>query len=558
VRIRRVRSGDDATRGSSVRYDRRIVNARVIVMAAVALGAALSVVAPVVPAAQESPAGQSPLTVIFPGSSRQLQTYAVAGHEMVSLQDLSSLLALTMTEDQMTGGLTVSYKGKNITLTTGWALASVQGRLISLPAPVTAQSSGLLVPVEFISRAVALIHDSKIDLRPESRLLIVGDLRMPRVVVRHEAGPPDRVTVQISPKQAYTVRQEGGRVVVGIEADAIDATFPRVTATGIVEEIRRGDGASLEIDTGPQFAAFKAAELPADDDAVLVAIDLSAKGPAATTAGGAPADPGAARPSPGGTTPEARPLPEMSGAEDVRTIVVDPGHGGDDTGAVGPGGSEEKAVTLAVARRLKAAIEARLGLRVLLTRDGDQTVRIDERASLANNNKADLFLSLHANASVRPTVAGAEVFALSLEEYGAEAQRLASAGAARLPVVGGGTRAIDMIPWEMAQALHIDRSNVWARFVVDALRERVPMSGRTLVRAPFRVLVGTNMPAVLVEMGFITNPEQEQRLGSDTFQNALVSALVQSVVQYREFLTSTRDRTAGDVAAAAAATDGAR
>ena len=452
---------------------------------------------------------------------------------MVSLQELASLLALTMTEDTMTGGITVSYKGKNITLTTGWALASVQGRLISLPAPVAAQSSGLLVPVEFISRAVALIHDSPIDLRLDSRLLIVGDVRIPRVVVRHEAGPPDRVTVQISPKQAYTVRQEGGRVVIGIEADALDATIPQVASTGIVSEIRRGDGASVEIDTGPQFGTFKAGELPADDESVLVAIDLSA-----AAKGAGPADAGTRRPVPGGTPPDAPPLPDISAAPDIRTIVIDPGHGGDDEGARGANGLLEKTVTLAVARRLKAAIEARLGMRVLLTREGDQAMRIDERAALANNAKADLFLSLHANASVRPTVAGAEVFALSLEEYGAEAQRLASADSAELPVVGGGTRAIDMIPWEMAQALHIDRSDVWARLVVDALRERVPMSGRTLVRAPFRVLVGTNMPAVLVEMGFITNAEQEHQLSTESFQNALVSAFVQSIVRFRERLTT--------------------
>ena len=134
-------------------------------------------------------------------------------------------------------------------------------------------------------------------------------------------------------------------------------------------------------------------------------------------------------------------------------------------GAHGPGGTLEKNVTLSVARRLKAALEARLGVRVILTRDGDQTVELDERAALANNNKADLFISLHANASVRPSAAGAEVFYLSLEEYGDQAQRVARGETEALPVFGGGTRDIEVILWEMAQARYIEESAVLAQAV---------------------------------------------------------------------------------------------
>jgi N-acetylmuramoyl-L-alanine amidase len=193
----------------------------------------------------------------------------------------------------------------------------------------------------------------------------------------------------------------------------------------------------------------------------------------------------------------------------------------------------EKNVTMATARRLKAALEGRLGVRVLLTRDGDQTVPLDQRAALANNNKADLFLSLHANASVRPNVTGAEVFFLSLSDYGDEAERAAHGAAEMLPVLGGGNRDIEVVLWEMAQARHIEQSAVFARTVEAALRERVAMSPRALQQAPFRVLVGANMPAVLVEMGFLTNPQQEQRLASDDYQNAVVQALVDAIVRYR-------------------------
>jgi N-acetylmuramoyl-L-alanine amidase len=238
--------------------------------------------------------------------------------------------------------------------------------------------------------------------------------------------------------------------------------------------------------------------------------------------------------------PETPPLLDLPPAGGLRTIVIDPGHGGDDTGAKGTQGTLEKTVTLAVARRLKAAIEARLGTRVLLTRDGDQTVGLDQRAAVANNNKADLFISLHANASVRPGVAGAQVFYLALEGYGEAAQKAAQAPRDALPVVGGGTRDIEIIPWEMAQARYIDQSGAFARAIEAALRDRVPLSPRPLQQAPFRVLVGANMPAVLVELGFLSNTPQEQQLLADEHQSALAQALLDGIMRFRAGAGGTR------------------
>ena len=171
---------------------------------------------------------------------------------------------------------------------------------------------------------------------------------------------------------------------------------------------------------------------------------------------------------------------------------------------------------------------------MILTREGDATVGLDERAALANNNKADLFISLHVNASVRQSVTGAEVFYLSLDEYGDAAQRVAHGESESLPVFGGGTRDIELILWEMAQARYIQQSATLARAVEAALRERVPMSARAIQQAPFRVLVGANMPAVLVEMGFITNATQEKQLQSEEFQGLLVQGLVDAVTRFRD------------------------
>src|SRR4029450_11628780 len=103
-----------------------------------------------------------------------------------------------------------------------------------------------------------------------------------------------------------------------------------------------------------------------------------------------------------------------------------------------------------------------------------------------------------------------------------------------LPVFGGGTRDIEVILWEMAQARYIESSATLAQAVEAALREHVPMSPRAIQQAPFRVLVGANMPAVLVEMGFLTNGAQEKQLQSDDFQNLIVQALVESITRFRD------------------------
>ena len=173
-----------------------------------------------------------------------------------------------------------------------------------------------------------------------------------------------------------------------------------------------------------------------------------------------------------------------------------------------------------------------MGARVLLTRDDDRTLPLDERAAFANNNKADVFVSLHANASLRRTAAGAEVFFLSLDRADEEARRVAESEGVAMPVFGGGTREIDVILWEMAQTRYLVQSAELAKVLESQLRASVPMSPRPIQQAPFRVLVGANMPAVLVELGYLTNAEQESALASAPFQTRLAQAITEAVARF--------------------------
>lgn len=382
---------------------------------------------------RQQPQGGAPYTVLSRDGRRPLPARTVGGQEMFSLDDLARLFDLTVREDTLAGGLTVAAGKETIVLTLGQPLASVGGRLISLPAPPVREGRTWFVPVDFVARALAPALGTRLELRKPSRLVLLGEIRVPRVAGTMEAfGSVARLTLDVAPATAHAVTQEGDRLLIRFEADALDAILPASPAPELVENVRPGEDAPVVVlDLGPRFKSFRTAETPGDRGAARIVIEAMAE----TTA---PA-PGAPAPAP---APDPPPLLDLVPAGGIRTVVIDAGHGGDETGARGPVGTLEKDVTLSVARRLKAGLEARLGVRVILTRDGDQSVALDERAALANNNKADLFISLHANASVRQSAAGAEVFYLSLSDYGDQAERAARGESETLPTFGGGARAM--------------------------------------------------------------------------------------------------------------------
>jgi len=493
-----------------------------------ALTAALSLTISV-PAQQ--PASALPYTVVSKEGRRPLAVRVVSGQEMFALDDLARFFGLTVREDAQAGAITVTSGAQTIVLSPQQPLASISGRMISLPAAPARDGRTWFVPVDFVSRALAPVATARIELRKPSRLVLLGDIRMPRVASRVEPqGSLTRVTIDVAPATPHTVSQDGQRLVVRFDAEALDADLRGGAATDAFQNIHFGDTPqTVVIDLGPRFASFRAADQPAPaGGGTRIVIDLLAQ---TETPAPQPGTPPGQPPLPPANPEGPPPLLDLPPAGGLRAIVIDPGHGGDDAGAKGTQGTLEKNVTLSVARRLKGALEARLGVRVLLTREGDQAVPSDQRAALANNNKADLFISLHANASVRPQVSGAEVFYLAFDDSGSGARP--SQGRETLPVVGGGSRDIDITPWQTAQVGHLEQSLALARAVEGALREHIAMSSRALQQAPLRVLLGANMPAVLVEMGFLTNAPQEQQLQSEQYQNAVAAALLDAIVRYR-------------------------
>lgn len=214
----------------------------------------------------------------------------------------------------------------------------------------------------------------------------------------------------------------------------------------------------------------------------------------------------------------------------IRTIVVDPGHGGKEVGAVGPGGLLEKDITLAISRRLAASLAARVGTRVILTREDDTVVSLDQRTALANQYEADLFLSVHVNAAAGKDAKGSETYFLSLEASDELARHAAELENASAPAPDSDLK---LILWDLAQQAYLDESSQFAQAIQEELNAATGVGNRGVKQAPFKVLVGATMPAVLVEVAFISNAEEEAKLKGEKFQSMIVEAIVKAVQKYK-------------------------
>jgi N-acetylmuramoyl-L-alanine amidase len=168
---------------------------------------------------------------------------------------------------------------------------------------------------------------------------------------------------------------------------------------------------------------------------------------------------------------------------------------------------------------------------VLMTRDDDRAVAVSDRTAMANNTKADMLISLHVNSAFRDAVAGATVYVAAFDAEEISSNRVAGE---RLPALGGGMRDIELVPWNLAQIRHKDQSDAFANLVVEELKDHVPLARKPIEHAPFRVLESANMPAVMLEIGYLSNPAQEKQIANGEFQSAIVQGLVDAIERFRD------------------------
>jgi len=236
-----------------------------------------------------------------------------------------------------------------------------------------------------------------------------------------------------------------------------------------------------------------------------------------------------------GSSPGQRPRPAVNR---LVTIVIDPGHGGEDPGAKGRRGTYEKNVTLTIARKLKALIDAEPNMRALLTRDGDYFIPLDVRVEKANRVRADLFVSIHADAFIRPKVRGSSVFALSERGATSKTAKILAQRENAADMIGGVNLVAVKDPYvkmtlaDLSLTAQISDSLKLGRSVLGELGGVNALHKEDVEQAGFAVLKAPEIPSILIETAFISNPDEERRLNSKAHQDEIARAILRGVKRY--------------------------
>jgi N-acetylmuramoyl-L-alanine amidase len=245
-----------------------------------------------------------------------------------------------------------------------------------------------------------------------------------------------------------------------------------------------------------------------------------------------------------GSKPAEKPAEKATGKPETRpevarliTIVLDPGHGGEDPGAIGRGGSHEKNVTLSVARRLKEKIDATPNMRSVLTRDGDYFIPLNQRVQKARRVQADLFVSVHADAFIKPTARGSSVFVLSENGASSSAARWLADKENSADLVGGvnlGVRDpyLARTLLDLSQTATINDSLKLGKDVLGELGRINTLHKAHVEQAGFAVLKAPDIPSILIETAFISNPEEEKRLNDEAYQDRMAEAILKGIRRY--------------------------
>ena len=229
--------------------------------------------------------------------------------------------------------------------------------------------------------------------------------------------------------------------------------------------------------------------------------------------------------------------PKPDKVERLAIIVIDAGHGGEDPGALGRRGSREKDITLNIAKRLKALVDSEKNMRALLTRDGDYFLPLHMRVEKARKVKADLFVSIHADAFVKPDARGSSVFALSERRATSEAARWLAKKENDADLIGGVNidvkdRSVAQTLLDLSQTATMDYSLRLGRSVLRELGQVNTLHKPGVEQASFAVLKAPDVPSILVETAFISNPDEEKRLNDHAYQDRLARALLTGIKQY--------------------------
>lgn len=435
------------------------------------------------------------------------------GAGYVSLDQLARLLKIRPTWTTKSTTATLRVERKTVRLTRDRTKVLVQGKPMALAAPPRILSGGWVVPEEFLTRVLPKLYTSvkvaEAEIRP--RVKPVG--AAPTLEDLRFRSYPSFTRVVLEGSGAFTVQIEkaSGEVRARLIGLALPAPQVEDVGDGMVREVRVepvGREALLRVILEGDRGEIKSTVL---QDPFRVVLDIYRARDAA-------------RQSPG----EAEPL---------RRIVLDAGHGGHDPGAIGPGGLQEKDVVLDVTKRVARLVEEGLGIKVTLSRTGDHFVALRDRTQFANKERAQLFVSIHANSHRDLGSEGVETYFLSSEATDNEARQVAALENGVIELEQGNSRAkmdiLKTILWDLAQSEFQEESSQLAETVQDSVARTLRIPGRGVKQAGFYVLGGAAMPAILVEIGFLTNRREERRLADPQYRERVARAIYAGLSEYK-------------------------
>ena len=461
-------------------------------------------------------------------------------HEGRPYVELDRVAALIQTRPDATPGSIHAYlriPGHTVTLTRNWARVLVDDKPLVLDAPVRVRKGVWLVPDGFVDRvmpkitsmapapATPVAREPASPRAPAVRAVPVAAAMAAQSRATTDGDEPTLEELRFRSYPSFTrvVLETSGPVSYRVERGAGGETRIRVRRLA-------GEARALEIRDG--FVDEVRLERAGADSVLRVVFDGTPGDLRARTLG----DPDRLvldfmRP----TVPA-----EQEGratTSPLRTMVLDAGHGGHDPGATGPTGLMEKELVLDVTRRVARLVSDQLGIKVLLSRDGDHFVPLRDRTSFANRAQADVFVSIHANAHREVASQGVETYFLSSEATDNAARQVAalenSVVHLEKPTAGGRGDAVKTILWDLAQSQFQEESSRLAEIVQDSMTQSLKIASRGVKQAGFYVLGGAAMPAILIEIGFVTNPKEERKLRETRYRDDIARAIVAGLAEYK-------------------------
>jgi N-acetylmuramoyl-L-alanine amidase len=429
-----------------------------------------------------------------------LPTVLHEGRTYVELDRLAERLRARLEPGADGTHTSLKINGRQVVFVRNRAEALVDGKPVALDAPVRVQQGVWLVPESVNDRVLPRLQ--------------AGAAGVTLQELRFRSYPSyTRVVLETSGPVTYRVEPAAGREVRVRVASLVASARTEEVRDGFVGELRlerAGNGAVLRVVFEGAAAEPRVTTLV---DPHRLVLDFQ-------------------RPE------EPEPRGRREAPSPLRVIVLDAGHGGHDSGAVGPTGLMEKDLVLDVTRRVARLVESELGVRALLSRDGDYFVPLRDRTSFANRERADLFVSIHANAHRQASWAGVETYFLSSEATDSEARQLAALenSVVKLEKPVGRGRSADVVKailWDLAQsAFQMESSNL-AEIVQDSMTRALKLPNRGVKQAGFYVLGGAAMPAILIEIGFVTNPAEERRMRDSRYRDEIARAIFAGIAEYK-------------------------